>query len=115
MLMHAALRCNEGTLSTDIWPMAMYHAVCVYNQIPDMQSGLSDIEIMGSRLGISAPGLAKYQWTKCPPHQNGAAECAIKTVVTMETTMLMHAALRCNEDTLSTDIWPMAIYYAVWV
>ena len=48
-------------------------------------------------------------------HQNGAAEPAIKTVVTMERTMLMHAALRCPEDTLSTDLCPMAMDYAVWV
>ena len=32
-------------------------------------------------------------------HQNGAAERAIKTVVTMERNMLIHAALRCTEDT----------------
>ena len=37
-------------------------------------------------------------------HQNGAAEHAIKTVVDMARTMLMHAALRCPEDKLSTDI-----------
>ena len=48
-------------------------------------------------------------------HQNGASERAIKTVGTMESTMLMHAALRCPEDTLSNDIWPMAMDYAVWV
>ena len=48
-------------------------------------------------------------------HQNGAAESAIKTVVTMARIMLMHAALRCPEDTFSTDIWPMAMYYALWV
>ena len=48
-------------------------------------------------------------------HQNGAAERAIKTVVTMERTMLMHAVLRCPEDTLSTDLWPMAMDYALWV
>ena len=48
-------------------------------------------------------------------HQNGAAECVIKTVVTMERTMLMQAALRCTEDTFSTDLWPMAMYYAVCV
>ena len=41
-------------------------------------------------------------------HQNGSAESAIKTVVTMARTMLMHAVLRCPEDTLSTDLWPMA-------
>ena len=37
-------------------------------------------------------------------YQNGSAERTIKTVVTMARTMLMHAALRCPEDTLSTDI-----------
>ena len=29
--------------------------------------------------------------------------------------MLMHTALRCTDDMLSTDIWPMAMDYAVWV
>ena len=45
MLMHDALRCPEEKFSTDIWPMSMYYAVWVYNRIPDMQSGLSDIEM----------------------------------------------------------------------
>ena len=31
-------------------------------------------------------------------HQNGAAERAIKTVVSMERTMLIHTAIRCPED-----------------
>ena len=48
-------------------------------------------------------------------HQNWAAERAIKTVFTMASTMLMHAGLTCPEDTLSTDLFTMAIYYAVWV
>ena len=48
-------------------------------------------------------------------HQNGEAERAIKTVVTMVRTMLMYAVLRCPEDTLSTDLWPTAMDYAVWV
>ena len=39
-------------------------------------------------------------------HKNGAAERAVKTVVTMERTILMHAALRCPEDTFSNDILP---------
>ena len=46
-------------------------------------------------------------------HHNGAAERAIKMLVTMERTMLMHAALRCTEDTLYTDIWRMARDYSV--
>ena len=48
-------------------------------------------------------------------HKNRAEECAIKTVVIMARTMLMHAALRCPEDTLSTNLWTMAMDYAVWV
>ena len=46
-------------------------------------------------------------------HQNGAADRTIKTAVTMARTILMHAAIRCTEDTLSTDIWPMEMNYAV--
>ena len=48
-------------------------------------------------------------------HQSGAAKRAIKTVVSMARTMLMHDALRCPEDTFSTDLWPMSMCYAVWV
>ena len=29
--------------------------------------------------------------------------------------MLMHSATRFPEDTLSTDLWPMSMDYAVWV
>ena len=48
-------------------------------------------------------------------HKNGAEERATKTVVTMERTMLIHVVLRCPEDKFSTDLWPMAMDYAVWV
>ena len=48
-------------------------------------------------------------------HHNGAAEGATKTVVTMERNMWMHSARRCPDDTLSVDLWPMAMDYAVWV
>ena len=43
MLMHAALRCPKDTFSTDICPMSIYYTVWIYNHIPDVQSGLSDI------------------------------------------------------------------------
>ena len=46
-------------------------------------------------------------------HQNGAVERGIKKVFTMSRTMLMHAEIRCPEEKLSTDIWPMAMYYTV--
>ena len=45
LLMHAVIRCTEGTLSTNIWSMKMDYAVWVHNVFPDMQSGLSAIEI----------------------------------------------------------------------
>ena len=45
MLIHAALRCPEDALSTDLWPMSMYYAVWFYNHIHDMKYGLYAIEI----------------------------------------------------------------------
>ena len=48
-------------------------------------------------------------------HKNGSAERTIKTVVTMAITTLMHNVLIFPEDTFTTDIWPMAMDYAVWV
>ena len=48
-------------------------------------------------------------------YQNWAADPTIKTAVTMARTMLMHAALRCPEDSFSTDIWLMEIDYDVWI
>ena len=36
-------------------------------------------------------------------HQNGAAECTINMVVTMESSILMQAGIICHKDTLSTD------------
>ena len=48
-------------------------------------------------------------------HQNGASERAIKMLGTIESTMLMHAALRCPKDKFSTDILAMPMDYAVWV
>ena len=43
-------------------------------------------------------------------YSNGAAELSIKIVATVARNILMHAALRCPEDTLSADLWKMAMY-----
>ena len=48
-------------------------------------------------------------------HLNGEAERAINKIVTMARTMFMNIALRFPEDTLSTDLWPTVMDYAVWV
>ena len=37
-------------------------------------------------------------------HRNGSADRATKTVVTIESTMSMHAVLICSDDTVSTDL-----------
>ena len=51
----------------------------------------------------------------CSSHRNGSAERAIKTLVAMARTILMHASFRCPQDTFSTDLWPMEMDYSVWV
>ena len=48
-------------------------------------------------------------------HQNAVAERAIKTVVYMARTMLIHAASRSPENTITPDLWPMAMDYAAWI
>ena len=45
MLILAALICPYYTFSSDIWPMTMDYTVWLYNRIPDIQYGLSAIEI----------------------------------------------------------------------
>ena len=44
-------------------------------------------------------------------HPNGEAERAIKTVVTMNMTMLIHYVLIYSEGIFYTTIWPMSMYY----
>ena len=48
-------------------------------------------------------------------HQNGSLDRTTKTVVTTKMATLMHDALRCTNDTLSTDICPMEMYYFIWI
>ena len=48
-------------------------------------------------------------------HQNGVAERSIRTVVDMARTMMIHAAMRSPQGTISADLWPMAMDHAVWI
>ena len=48
-------------------------------------------------------------------HQNGIAERAIKTMVNMARTMLIHADIHSPGGTISMDLWPMAMDHAVWL
>ena len=69
MLMHAALRCPEYTLSTDIWPKSMDYSVWVYDRTPDMQSGLSAIEIWSrSRFEPVSETLSNFHVWGCPKY-----------------------------------------------
>ena len=48
-------------------------------------------------------------------HQNAVAERAIKTVVNMARSMLLHAALRSPEGAITAEFWPMAMDHATWL
>ena len=47
--------------------------------------------------------------------QSGVSERAIRTVVSMARTMMLHAAMRWPEEELTPDLWPMAMDYAVYI
>ena len=68
-MMHAAIRCTEDTLSTDLWPMTMDYDVWVYNRIPDMHSRLSPIEIWSrSRFEPVSETLSNCHVWGCPTY-----------------------------------------------
>ena len=48
-------------------------------------------------------------------HQNAIAEQAIKTMVNMARTMLIHADIHSPGGTISMDLLPMATDHAVWL
>ena len=67
--MHASLRCPEDTFSTALCPMVMDYAVWFYNCIPDMQSGLSAIEIWSrSRFEPVSETLSNCHVWGCPTY-----------------------------------------------
>ena len=47
-------------------------------------------------------------------HQNGIAERAIRTIVTMARIMLLHAAMHAP-DLVTKELWHMAMDHAVWL
>jgi Reverse transcriptase (RNA-dependent DNA polymerase) len=47
-------------------------------------------------------------------HQNGVAERAIQTIMSMSRTMMLHAAIKWP-DTCDLSLWPMAVDYAVYI
>ena len=47
-------------------------------------------------------------------HQNGKAERAIRTIMAMARTMLMHSSIHWPEICDPT-MWPMAVQHAVWI
>ena len=49
------------------------------------------------------------------PHQNGVAERVIGVVVAMARTMMIYADVHQPEGGITSDMWPQALYYAVWI
>ena len=56
----------------------------------------------------------RFSWSGTS-RQNGAAKSAIKIVVTIAGTILMHASLRCPEETFSIYLWPNLKRYSVHI
>ena len=67
---------------------------------------LSKLSEDGQKIKFSGVGAA---------HQNGVAERAIKTIVTMARTMMIHAALNSPEGAIDMSLWPMAMDHATWI
>ena len=65
-------------------------------------------ELLKSNQTISLSGVGTA-------HQNGVAERAIKTVVSMARTMMLHAAMMSPERTITSELWPMAMDHAAWI
>ena len=69
MFMFDAIRCPEDTLSTDICPMSINYALCIYNRIPDMQYGFSTTEIWPRSMFEPVPEtLINYHVWGCPTY-----------------------------------------------
>ena len=69
MFMYTALRYPEDKLYTAICTMAMHYDVWVYNQIPDMYSVLSTIEIWSSSRFDPVPEtLSNFHVLGCPTY-----------------------------------------------
>ena len=64
MMLHAALRW-PGFAERDLWPMALSHAVHLYNQTPRQESGLAPIELFTSTKSEHKYLLNSHPWG-CP-------------------------------------------------
>ena len=72
----------------------------------DSQAFMKEIASSKQDLRFSAAGAA---------HSSGCSERAIQHITRMARTMMLHAALRSPPDTITADLWPMAMDYAVWI
>lgn len=66
MMLHAALRSPSGYISPDLWPMAMDHAVWLYNHIPSLETGLAPIELWSRSTQRSRTLLSDCHVWGCP-------------------------------------------------
>jgi hypothetical protein len=66
MMLHAAMR-HGTTIKSEHWPQAMDHTVWIYNHIPQMDTGISPLE-MWSRSGYTSTSknLANCHTWGCP-------------------------------------------------
>ena len=51
----------------------------------------------------------------CAAHQNGVAKRGIQTVIQISCTTLIQSAMRSPQGNITAGLWPMDIYYTVWL
>ena len=67
ILRHAELICSRDAFSTDICPMKIDYDIWIYNQIPEIQYGLSDTNIFsGSIFDLVSENLSNCHVWGCP-------------------------------------------------
>ena len=45
MMIHSAIRSSQGTITAELWPMAIHHAVWLYNWMPHKDSVMSTYKL----------------------------------------------------------------------
>ena len=66
MMIHAALRW-PGFVDKDLWPMALQHAVHLYNHTPNHLNGISPIEIWTQTKSSYSALMHAHPWG-CPAY-----------------------------------------------
>ena len=115
---HISIRHQVSLQTTDTIHSKLSYEAEAFSSGVTIQAYHSDKGTFAAKDFVNAIDDAKQTIKYSGSHtgfQNGVAERAIQTIVSMARTMMLHAALRTPEKELSSDLWPMAMDYAVFI